>query len=238
MTGESEAKTKPWIEQHGVQYAYAYDKKTALSRKLGVRGIPQAFLVDPSGKIVWSGHPASLTDELVTEYTRGALPMPLWKWPKAVRPIAKLVLKRQLGKALLAAEKLVATQQKLSVYRDTVRSMVDRSLVTLEETRKAGNFLAARDLAKDLRKGLAGLPEAAKAAAILKEIQADKAAKVIMTAQKRLAVFRKRELKKQAVVTKLIKAVTRLGKKHPDTFVAQEAERFAAELRKWRRPRR
>jgi hypothetical protein len=34
----------------------------AISKKLGINGIPHAFLVGKDGKIVWEGHPTSLKE--------------------------------------------------------------------------------------------------------------------------------------------------------------------------------
>jgi hypothetical protein len=45
-----------------MDYPVATDTAGRLGEKLGVESIPTAFLVDKSGKIVWEGHPMSLTD--------------------------------------------------------------------------------------------------------------------------------------------------------------------------------
>ena len=65
VTSEGESQTEPWVESKGARYAYAYDRGGKLSRALGVTGIPNAVLVDPSGTILWQGNPGSLTNELV-----------------------------------------------------------------------------------------------------------------------------------------------------------------------------
>ena len=59
VTDEPEDLTAQWVEKHGVEFAYAYDRN-GLGSELNVSGIPQAFLVDGVGKIVWLGHPFSL----------------------------------------------------------------------------------------------------------------------------------------------------------------------------------
>jgi cytochrome c biogenesis protein CcmG, thiol:disulfide interchange protein DsbE len=44
-----------------MDYTVAIDKKE-LGQKLGVQGIPHAFLIGKDGKVAWQGHPMRLTD--------------------------------------------------------------------------------------------------------------------------------------------------------------------------------
>jgi len=53
-----------FIEDNGVSYPIAKEKDQALARQYGIRGIPAAAMVK-DGKVVWRGHPASLSDELI-----------------------------------------------------------------------------------------------------------------------------------------------------------------------------
>ncbi|MEX1111422.1 MAG: hypothetical protein WEB31_06440 [Chthoniobacterales bacterium] len=46
-----------------MDYAVATDTGGRLNEKMGVSGIPHAFLVNKSGEIVWEGHPMRLPDE-------------------------------------------------------------------------------------------------------------------------------------------------------------------------------
>lgn len=46
-----------------MEYAVGTDAGGRLSQKMGVNGIPHAFLADASGKIVWHGHPMSLRED-------------------------------------------------------------------------------------------------------------------------------------------------------------------------------
>ena len=72
VTSEGAGPTEKWVAKKKAAYAYGYDKGGALKRELGVTGIPAAFLVDPSGKIVWQGHPSSLSSNLIEEHIKGA----------------------------------------------------------------------------------------------------------------------------------------------------------------------
>ena len=72
MTSESESQTVPWVEKTGAAYPYAYDKGGKVARFFGVRGIPHAILVDPTGKVVWRDHPARLDAKTVEAALAGA----------------------------------------------------------------------------------------------------------------------------------------------------------------------
>jgi hypothetical protein len=73
VTGETKSSTEPWIESKGVQYAYAYDKGRQLGNRLGVGGIPHAYLINPLGCIVWEGHPGALDDGIIRKHLAGTL---------------------------------------------------------------------------------------------------------------------------------------------------------------------
>ncbi|HHO53546.1 MAG TPA: TlpA family protein disulfide reductase [Deltaproteobacteria bacterium] len=53
-------------EQH-VSYPIAKENGDSLSRHYGVRGIPAAAVVK-DGEVVWRGHPARLTDEMISRW--------------------------------------------------------------------------------------------------------------------------------------------------------------------------
>lgn len=56
-----------FIEDNGVSYPIVKEKDQALALQYGIRGIPAAAVVK-DGKVVWRGHPASLTDEMIETF--------------------------------------------------------------------------------------------------------------------------------------------------------------------------
>lgn len=50
-----------------MDYSVALDPQGTLTQRLGVRGIPAAFLVNRLGEIVWQGHPMQLTDARIED---------------------------------------------------------------------------------------------------------------------------------------------------------------------------
>jgi cytochrome c biogenesis protein CcmG/thiol:disulfide interchange protein DsbE len=62
VTDEPNAVIKKFQKEVPMDYAVATDTGGRLNEKMGISGIPHAFLVNKSGEIVWQGHPNRLTD--------------------------------------------------------------------------------------------------------------------------------------------------------------------------------
>jgi len=63
VTDEPNMVIKKFQKNVPMDYAVATDTGGRLNEKMGVSGIPHAFLVNKSGEIVWEGHPNRLRDE-------------------------------------------------------------------------------------------------------------------------------------------------------------------------------
>lgn len=62
-TDEPAAVIRKFQKDTPMEYAVGTDAGGRLSQKMGVNGIPHAFLADASGKIVWDGHPMRLDED-------------------------------------------------------------------------------------------------------------------------------------------------------------------------------
>ncbi|MBV8901644.1 MAG: TlpA family protein disulfide reductase [Verrucomicrobia bacterium] len=63
VTDEDEQTVRRFQQQLPMQYRVAINTPRSLYSRFGVDGIPQAFLVDRTGKVVWTGHPLELEDD-------------------------------------------------------------------------------------------------------------------------------------------------------------------------------
>jgi thiol-disulfide isomerase/thioredoxin len=61
ISDEDQKKVTEFRKTLPMDYTVAIDKKD-LGQKLGVTGIPHAFVVGKDGKVAWQGHPMELTD--------------------------------------------------------------------------------------------------------------------------------------------------------------------------------
>jgi thioredoxin-like negative regulator of GroEL len=48
-----------------MNYTVALDKDQALATEFQVQTIPQAWLLDKDGRVVWSGHPMELDEQTI-----------------------------------------------------------------------------------------------------------------------------------------------------------------------------
>lgn len=62
ITDENEATVKKFQKQIPMDYSVAINTPGSIYEQFGVQAIPTAFLVDKSGKIVWTGHPMDLSE--------------------------------------------------------------------------------------------------------------------------------------------------------------------------------
>jgi thiol-disulfide isomerase/thioredoxin len=62
ITDEDEATVKKFQKQVPMDYNVAINTPGSIFQQFGVTAIPTAFLVDKSGKIVWTGHPMELSE--------------------------------------------------------------------------------------------------------------------------------------------------------------------------------
>jgi thiol-disulfide isomerase/thioredoxin len=63
VTDEPEKTVEGFRKGVPIDYTVGYDEDSKLGQKIGVEFIPQALLVDRTGKVVWAGFPTELTDE-------------------------------------------------------------------------------------------------------------------------------------------------------------------------------
>lgn len=233
ITPEGEKLTEDWIEDKGARYAYAYDKSGKLMRELGQSGFPSAALVDPGGRVIWTGHPASIRGRQVEEAIRGAIPTPLWEWPDSASDVRKALQKSKLAKALEAAADMEEDGER---YTQIVRDLIDARLQGLIEAFEMGDFLTAVETADELEDAFDDLPEAEKVEEIQDKIDDHPDAKDIIKAQEDVA-----ELAAEADelgqhdrddAEELIEELREIQQDHPGTYAAKQAGDLADRVRK------
>jgi thiol-disulfide isomerase/thioredoxin len=76
VTDENKATVNKFTAKHPMNYSVASDPSSQLPKRLGVRSIPFAVLVDSTGQIVWEGHPMSLPETEIQRILASATPVP------------------------------------------------------------------------------------------------------------------------------------------------------------------
>jgi len=212
-----------------MKYAYAYDKGGKLARFFGVSGIPHSVLVDGNGTVVWAGHPAGLTDSLITQATQGTLPLPLWEWPSEAKAVRSALQKKAFKTAIDAAADLSADARGEEI-RAALKGMVQSRMEFLEGALAKGDFLTVVETSASLKKELAGLPEEARVGEIASQVAADDKAQEVLKGQQKLAKIRAKGARKEKDVRAAISDLQKLKKDYPGTFVESDADSLIRSL--------
>ena len=183
MTNEGKSLTEKFMDANGAKYAFAYDKGGKLQRSLGVGGIPHAFLLDPTGVIVWEGHPGSLTKSTVSKALEGAISKPVWEWPSEAKGVGKAFSSRKFGEALEAALKLGESGQE---YATAIKTLAGKLAAKVTKAREEGDWLTVDEKGNEYVGQLRGLEVAADVEAALEALKSDKQAQEILKAQKQV----------------------------------------------------
>jgi len=230
VTDEGKKDTEDFVSKNGAKYAYAYDKGGKLKSWFGVGGIPHAYLIDPTGKIVWEGHPASLDAKTIEKYTVGALTKPMWEWPAAAKEARTALTKQKYADALAAAGKLTEADQGPTI-KDAIERLVKSRVKAMQDALAEGNFLMAQDAASDLSKSLDGLPEKADADKVAADVKAHKDAERVIKVQKTMRDIRNKPPRKTKEREKATADLKKIQKDFAGTFAAKEAEELLLSLR-------
>jgi hypothetical protein len=100
VTDGPEAETKKFIEDSKCKCPVVWEKPLASMDKLGFDGYPASALVGPDGKVLWTGHPAGLTEKIIEHNLKGVTLGP---------PPDKLMADCELPKKYAATAKLLAS---------------------------------------------------------------------------------------------------------------------------------
>lgn len=229
MTDEGKKDTESWIQSKGVKYAYGYDKGGRLKGQLGVSGIPHAFLVDPSGKIIWEGHPGSLPDDVISKALAGSLSKPMWEWPANAKGVRAALAKHKYGDALAEAGKLSEADMGPTI-KSAVQGIVAGRVQAMKAALDAGNFLQAQESADVLSKELEGLPELADAKTTLDAIKANKDAERVIKGQKKVHDIKTGKLGTKKDMDKAMAELGKMVKEYSGTVAEKEAKALLDEI--------
>ena len=231
MTNEGKSDTDKWAETKKPTYAYAYDKGGKLASFFGVSGIPHAALIDATGTILWSGHPAELSEGLIEKATEGALSKPFWEWTGAAKDVKAAMLKHSYKAALDGAAKLTAADDGPAIAK-AIEGLVASRVAGMKADYEKGNFLGAEDAATALQKELEGLPGKDDAVKLLADLKANKQAPPVLKAQKQIAKMRDADIHKSKEIDAAIEDLKKIAKDLSGTYAATQADDLMAELRK------
>lgn len=190
VTGEDSKDVTAFIEKHKVTYPMAIGWND-----WGVRGIPDAFLIDPEGKVLWRGHPGQLDDKLVEQALANARPA---TYAKGLEGVAKKIAGKDFGGAFADCKKLLtdgALSAEAQAQADKLCADIESKVATLVDQgneRLAGDDVFAAFEAFDaVARGYGKVPRAEEATAKLQELQKNPKLKKEIGGGQKLAVAQK-----------------------------------------------
>ena len=233
MTNEGKSATEKWVEEKGATYPYAYFKGNDLPKFAEQQGWPHSILINPEGRVVWAGHPARLSGGIIEQHLDGALPIPLFDFPKKAGKVKKAIQASKLADALEEAQEYEAAEGERAVeIREAVEMMIASRVGALKSAHEKGDFMTLVDRGPDLVKSLDELPQAGELQELLDQVDDDDDAQEVISAQRAIAKMRDsmEKLKKKREVDKIVEKLEKLEEEFSGSFAAEQARDLMAEL--------
>lgn len=230
VSNEAKAKVESFISERGIKYPIALDN--AAAKAYGVNGIPDAVLVSPEGKVLWTGHPDGLKEATIEESLQNATFIP--SLPPSLARYNALLRAKKFGKAYLDVKK--AIQDKKATESDAAQTLgaIEKRMKSLlseaEKARSESDFYTAGKNLNELKGAFAGTDEARKAEEILGTIEKDPKAREQMKAGDTLAKL-DRAMEAKAFVDAQ-RGYKGLAKKFPGTRIEKIANEKLAFIEK------
>ncbi len=240
LSDEDDKKVAEYMEQHDIQVRVASGYKQ--NPGYPSRGIPASFVIGPKGKILWKGHPSSISSGLIKKALKGAKKGSTNYMSfnsatdfdnKAVAKLAEAAGSGKMGKALKGARALIAKadgaqeqakafEAELVAYGQLLGEQTE-VFITKHEMVKGTDVLAA--IAKEFK----GQDIGDAAATRLKEIEGDEALAMEWKADK--ALIKARAFAAKKGMKKAVKKFEDVGKKFANTTAGKKARALTRKAR-------
>lgn len=219
-------------------YPYAFTPKDPDSLHLGIRcgvkSIPFAVLVDPAGKVAFSGSPRDLTDELIERTLERAAKKPLWDQPKEFDKLRAALRKFDLSGAIREANELKGQGGDAAIIAKSLEAIPTAWIASNESFVEDENWLEAKISFEQLASALKGRPEEKFALERVAMIQRDPAKQEAIQAHIELRrLVRNWDGKDPTSPEEAERerssfraALQEIVRKHPGTFAAKRALTF------------
>jgi len=237
---------EPYVEKLGLTLRVGMSSRT--NGLYGVSGIPHSVLIDPQGRVVWRGHPGSLSDGKVEDALKGARKPAkvgyLAFTPslgdehaaalEASAPLRALVEQARAGELAKLLAGLENFDARADAGLETARgALADRAKAhtellaqQAEAAVKRLDVAAAIEVYGTLAKVLAGRPEGEAATKRLAEIRADKELAAELAAAE--AFERTRKSAERLATSKQRKKFEEFAEKYPGTRAGRRAAALAS----------
>jgi hypothetical protein len=200
VTSEDRAPTEKFLEDTGWKAVVVIEKGGGTMKQYGFTGYPSSALVDPTGEVVWTGHPAGLKGSTIEPHLKGVrirrrsadtLTLEV-ELPQKYAAVARKLAQGKLGpgyRDLQRAEERAEGEQlsALTAAIEKVDTLAEAELKAADSAVEEGRQYDAQETWKRLTKVLKGHPSEDTAAEKLKAQKADRALREEIEAGERIA---------------------------------------------------
>jgi len=244
LTDEPKATVEPFAKEMKMVYPVGCGSQAGSA--YGVRGIPHAFIIDPSGNVAWEGHPMAGLDKALEAQLAKTPPVMMSAQDKAaaMAVLEKAEAATKQGQyaaaaALLAKLSRASDDPEVKArFEAAGKPLADRAAVCLEDGRQkmvAKVYLDASVALSEAQAVAPGSEQATQAEALLKVLMEDPKAKAAIEQGRRerdaanlAAEIEKRGDRDPAA---LLKGLDDLATRFPDTKAGKAAAEKAGALR-------
>ncbi len=172
LTDEPEAPTAKYITDTGFKATVVFEPGLKSMKDYGFTGFPSSALVNSKGDVVWTGHPAGLTEAIIEENLKGARPPgapsiyadlkpDIDALPK-FQPISKKIAGGQVGAGLGDIEKALtgkltdAEKKSLDAMSTEIKAIYDEEMKAADEAVETQRWFDAKFAWARLEKAFKG----------------------------------------------------------------------------------
>lgn len=240
VSNEPKGTLDTFSKSKSVNYRIGVDTTGAVWKAYPGRGVPRAWLIGPDGKIVFQGHPAGITDEMIETQLKAIEALKLRDVDVALAPAKTDYEKKSYGAAYAkaskalkdekAAEKVKTDAQYIS---DKIKEKGDAAVASVDELAAAEKYADALKRAVSIQQQFKGTEWEKAAKDKEKDLKSNPAVKREEDAQSALAMAMKSEasFKRGRDKKKTIPGYEAIMKKYAGTQAAAEAEERVGALR-------
>jgi len=180
VTGEQSSKIKKFIDDKNINYLIAIGG----ANEYRTRGIPRGWLISAEGKVVWEGHPGSLTKAMIEEELKHVRFGPTFKLPKALKRAELYLNNYRYADGIKALEKYLKRPKDDDVAakaKDALEKITKYGKESIEEANKLvdeGQYEKVMQLLSSTEKNFKKHQIGKDATARLKALKKDKEHKV------------------------------------------------------------
>ena len=237
LSDEEDEKVEEYVQNMNLTIRVAAGHKSTGAFAVG-RGIPRTYLIGADGKVLWAGHPSSLSSGKVKDALKGVKASgsylgfkPKGEYSeKSIAKLAGMVQQAKLGKAMSSATKLSEKEgggAEAMQAKELIGEINAHAAMLIQQ---AESFIAKKEVLigasvlESLEGEFKGFAIEGTARARLEEIAKDESLKAEWEADKALAKLAEKAAKKGW--RKQLKKLESLAKKHEGTNAARKAKKI------------